>query len=145
MLLVTIFTVNLSTNIEDAVIWPTFIFIPAINDSAFDAVDAYDALNAYEAESTEPEIDPPKTYDAVSAYAEYDALTAYDAESIDPEIDPPKTYDAVRAYEALTALMLAGNTLEPVIIPSALVCINKLLPLTYTSVNAVFAAFLCVK
>jgi hypothetical protein len=115
MLLVTIFTVNLSTNIEDAVICPTFMFIPAINDSAFDAVDAYDALNAYDAESTEP------------------------------EIDPPKTYDAVRAYEALTALMLAGNTLEPVITPSALVCINKLLPLTYTSVNAVFAAFLCVK
>jgi hypothetical protein len=142
MLLVTIFTVNLSTNIEDAVIWPTFMFIPAINDSAFDAVDAYDALNAYDAESTDPEIDPPKTYDAVRAY---EALTEYEAESTDPEIDPPKTYDAVRAYEALTALMLAGNTFEPVIIPSALVCINKLLPLTYTSVNAVFAAFLCVK
>jgi hypothetical protein len=142
MLLVTIFTVNLSTNIEDAVICPTFIFIPAINDSAFDAVNAYDALKEYDAESTDPEIDPPKTYDAVRAY---EALTEYDAESIDPEIDPPKTYDAVRAYEALTALMLAGNTFEPVIIPSALVCINKLLPLTYTSVNAVFAAFLCVK
>jgi hypothetical protein len=54
----------------------------------------------------------------------FSATKAYEA-----VLDWPIRYDAVAAYDALYANTPAGNEFEPVSIPSAVVCITKLLPL----------------
>ena len=57
-----------------------------------------------------------------------------------PPPAPPIIYDAVKAYDAVIA---GANTEEPVKIPLASVCKTRLLPLIYTSSQAVPSSDLC--
>ena len=62
-----------------------------------------------------------------------DALSAYDA------------VNAKFAYDELKTETPEGKVADPVIVPSAVVCIIRLLPLTYISSKSEPAAFRCVK